>query len=125
MSQRDAPYHKEVSPALPALPGEAWALLSTAQGLPTAALRSCSTARSGVGRQRGCAGGPSLTGRALAERQRSRGTSERSFGRGAAKSIPFPELRASGRRDGGLLQRGRPLGAEQLVPHAPPALHQG
>lgn len=55
--------------AVPALPGEAWALLGTAQGLPTAALRSCCTARSGVGRQRGCAGGPSLTGGAGARRR--------------------------------------------------------
>ena len=52
-----------------AFPGEAWELLGTAQGLSTAALRSCSTARSRVRRQRGCAGGPSLTGRAEA-RQR-------------------------------------------------------
>ena len=54
--------------AVPALPSEAWVLLGTAQGLPTAALQSRSVAESGVRRQQGCAGGPSLMDGRTSER---------------------------------------------------------
>ena len=62
--------------AVPGLPSEAWALLSTARVLPTTALGSCSTR---------------LCGGTLAEGQTSGVLSERILGRGAGKRVPSPE----------------------------------